>query len=88
MIINLLINLVVLLIGAIFSWLPQVTTLPTIGGYDIDTALVTGIGYFHKFAETFWPLQYMFNAFLFLMAYYLLKIGITFFLGHRAPGSK
>ncbi len=88
MIINILINVIVLIIGAIFSWLPIVSTLPTIAGYDIDGALVSGMGYFNTFTTTFWPVAYMFQAFLFLMAYYLLKIGIIFFLGHRAPGKK
>lgn len=88
MIINLLINLVILILGAIFSWLPVVTTLPQIGGYDIDGSLVTGIGYLHTFTTSFWPLQYMFNAFLFLMGYYSIKMAVTFFLGHRAPGQK
>lgn len=88
MITNLLINLVVLILGAIFSWLPQVTKLPTINGYDIDTALVTGVGQLHTFMITFWPLQYMFYGFLFIMGYYALKMAVTFFLGHRAPGQK
>ena len=86
MIVNLFLNLIVLFIGAIFSWLPQVTTLPMIAGYDIDTALVSGMGQFHAFTQTFWPIQDMFYAFLFLMVYYITITGIRFFLGHRAPG--
>jgi hypothetical protein len=88
MITNLLINLLVLILGAIFSWLPVVTTLPTIAGFDIDGALSTGIGQLHTFTQTFWPIQYMFNGFLFLLLYYMLKMAVTFFLGHRAPGMK
>lgn len=88
MITNLLINLVVLILGAIFSWLPQVTTLPTINGYDIDGALVTGVGQLNVFMTTFWPIKYMFYGFLFLMGYYAIKIVVVFFLGHRAPGGK
>jgi ABC-type phosphate/phosphonate transport system permease subunit len=88
MIINLLIGLITLILGAIFSWLPIVTTLPTIAGFDIDGALVTGMGQFNTFVTTFWPLDYMFKAFLVLMGYYGLKMLITFFLGHRAPGTK
>jgi len=85
---NLFINLVVLILGAIFSWLPVVTTLPTIYGFDIDGALVTGVGQLHTFTQTFWPIQYMFGAFLFLMTYYIVKMAVGFFLGHRAPGQK
>jgi hypothetical protein len=85
---NLFINLVVLILGAVFSWLPEVKTLPTIGGFDIDGALVTGMGQVHTFFSTFWVLQYMFYGFLALMGYYALKMAVTFFLGHRAPGQK
>lgn len=85
MITNLLLNVVVLFIGAIFSWLPQVTTLPTIMGVDVDGALVTGVGQLYQFTDTFWPLGYMFNGFIFLMGYYIIKLGIRFLLGHRGP---
>ncbi len=86
MIFNLLINLFVLIIGAIFNRLPQVTTLPTIGGYDIDAALVTGMGDLHTFMVAFWPLQDMFYGFLAIMAYFGIKMLARVFLGHRAPG--
>lgn len=86
MIINFLLNIIVLVVGAIFAWLPDVTVLPTIGGYDIDSAFVTGIGSFNTFTQTFWPLKIVFTGFLFLMGYYAIKIGVKFFLGHRAPG--
>ncbi len=85
MIVLLLINLIVIILGVIFSWLPQVTTLPEIGGYDIDTALSQGMGYVHSFFTTFWPLQIMFDGFLVLMLYYISMMTLRFFLGHRAP---
>ncbi len=88
MIVSLFINFVILVIGAIFSFLPVVTTLPTIGGFDIDAALVTGIGQFNTVANAFWPLYYVFLGFLALLVYFAVKIGIRFFLGHRAPGSQ
>lgn len=88
MIINLLIGLIVLIIGAIFSWLPIVTTLPAIGVFDIDNALVHGVGQLHTFITTFWPIDYMFKGFLFLMGYYIIKMTVNFFLGHRTPGNK
>lgn len=87
MIIAFLFNLIVLLIGAVFSLLPQVTALPTIGGYDIDGALVTGMGEVNAFFTAFWFLKYMFIGFLVLMSYYSLKMIIRFIIGHRAPGS-
>lgn len=87
MIVAFLFNLIVLVIGAVFSILPAVTTLPTINGFDIDAALVSGMGQVHTFFITFWPLSIMFQGFLFLMGYYALKIGIRFIIGHRAPSA-
>lgn len=87
MIIAFLFNLIVLIIGAIFSILPQVTTLPTIAGFDIDAALVSGMGEVNAFFNAFWFAKYMFGGFLVLMSYYSLKLIIRFIVGHRAPGS-
>lgn len=87
MIIAFLFNLIVLIISAVFSILPQVTTLPTIAGFDIDAALVTGMGEVNAFFTAFWFAKYMFLGFLVLMSYYSLKLIIRFIVGHRAPGS-
>lgn len=87
MIINLLLNVVVLFIGALFSWLPQVTTLPYIVDYDIDTALVNGVGQLRTFFEAFWVLGIMFQGFIFLLGYYSIKMVLKFFLGSRSPTS-
>lgn len=87
MIIAFLFNLIVLIIGAVFSILPQITTLPTIGGFDIDSALVSGMGELNAFMATFWFLKDLFIGFLVLMAYFSLKLIIRFLVGHRAPGS-
>lgn len=88
MIFNLLINLILLILGAVLDvfHLARVTTLPTIGGFDIDTNLVTGMGELKTFMGAFWPLQDMFYGFLALMAYFALKMFLGFVLGHRAPG--
>lgn len=88
MITNIFINLVILILGAIFSFFPVVNTLPTIAGFNIDANMLLGMGYINTVFQTFWPLAYMFQAFLFLMGYYILKIIVVFFLGHRAPTSK
>jgi len=85
MIIAFLFNLIVLIIASIFSLLPTVETLPTIGGFDIDTALVTGVGQLNAFVTAFWPIKYLFYGFLFIMGYYAFKIGLRFLIGHRAP---
>ncbi len=72
-------------VNYIFSFFPAVLTLPKIGSYDIDGALVSGIGQFHTVSNALWPLQIMFEGFLFLMAYYALKILANLIFGHRAP---
>jgi len=86
MIIDLFIGLVVAILTSIFSWLPAITTLPTINGFDIDTALVNGIGQFNTFINAFWPIKDMFYGFLALLAYFSIKVIAKAFLGSRAPG--
>lgn len=88
MIFNFLINLVLLIIGAILDvfHLSRVTTLPTIGGFDIDGSLVTGMAELKTFMVAFWPIQDMFYGFLALVAYFAVKMFLGFILGHRAPG--
>lgn len=85
MITTLLLNIIIMFVGALFFWLPQVTTLPTIMGYDIDTALVNGVGMLNTWLNAFWPMQYLIGGFLVLMGYYGLKMLLRFILGHRAP---
>jgi len=86
MIINLFLNVIVLFIGAIFSWLPPITALPSIANFDLDTALTNGMGMVHTFFNSFWAIGYMFEGFLVLMAYFGVKMAIKFVLGHRTPG--
>lgn len=86
MIIAFLFNLIVLVIGSVFSLLPAVATLPVVNGFDIDSALVVGMGELHTFVTAFWPLYDLFQAFLFLMGYFAFKIGLRFLIGHRTPG--
>lgn len=86
MITNLIINVFVLFVGAVFSLLPQITTLPTIAGFDIDSALVSGVGQMRAFFVAFWPLAILMQGFAALMAYFILKMGLKFLFGSRAPG--
>lgn len=86
MIIQLLLQIIITAFTILFSWLPTVSTLPPIAGYDIDGALVTGVGEFKTISTVFWPLQDLYLGFLFLMGYYIIKIILKLFLGHRAPG--
>ena len=85
MLIMLLWNVVILAIGSIFAWLPIVVTLPNIVGYNIDGALITGMGYVNQVITNIWPLYYVVQGMLYLMLYYTIKMGLRFLLGHRAP---
>lgn len=85
MIVAFLFNLIVLVVGAVFSLLPEVSTLPTVAGYDIDAAMVSGMGMIRTISSSFWYLTVLFQGFLVIMGYYALKIGIRAIIGHRAP---
>lgn len=87
MIVSLILNFIVLIVGVLFSWTDRVTSLPTIAGYNIDAALVQGMGYTKTFFQTFWPLSIMFQGFLVLMSYYMVKMVLRLFLGSRAPAN-
>ena len=65
--------------------LPTIETLPTILGVDIDTQLSQGVGMFYTFADAIFPIYDVFLGLLVLMGYYAVKMGLRFFLGHRAP---
>lgn len=78
---------VVYILNAIFGIFGTVTTLPTIGGYDIDAALVTGMGSFYAFTNAMWPVTDVMGGVAVLYTYYFVKMVARFLLGHRAPGS-
>jgi hypothetical protein len=73
------------LLSAVFSWLPKVTTLPTILGVDIDTQLAQGVGAFYTVANVIWPIKDVYYGALVLLGYYAMKMVLRFFLGGRAP---
>ena len=85
MIIEWVLNTIVLLLNGVFGLFPVVTTLPSIGGFDIDANLVTGIGEARTFFTAFWPFLVVFQGFLFLLGYYAVKMLIRLFLGSRTP---
>ena len=73
------------LLTEIFSWLPKIDTLPSILGVDIDSQLISGVALFNAYSDVVWPIADVFTAFLLLLAYYVIKIVLRFFLGNRAP---
>ena len=84
MLIHILLVIFTVALSLIFAWFPIITTLPTIGGFDIDSALVNGMGQFNTFVNAFWFLEVIFQGFLFLMGYYTLKLLLRFLLGNRS----
>jgi hypothetical protein len=75
------------ILTTIFSWLPTVTTLPTINGINVDTSLVEAVGMFHAYVTSIWVLGDLFEGVIFYVSYLAIKMALRFFLGHRAPGS-
>lgn len=74
------------LITAAFSWIPTVTTLPSIGGIDIDAYFVQGMGFFYSYIDAYWPLKDLWTAVLFFLGYLMFKnIVLRFFFGSRSP---
>lgn len=86
MIVQTFIQLFIGLLSILFSWTGVVTSLPSIGGYDLDTALIGGVAEFQTYANSVWPIRDVFIGFGFMLGYYFLKMVLKFFLGHRAPG--
>lgn len=73
------------LLNAVFSFLPSITALPTILGYNTDSAMLQGVGSFQSFSASIWPLRDLFVAALFWVGYLSLKLIVRVFLGSRAP---
>lgn len=86
MIINLILNILVDAISVVFIAFDPITTLPVVGGVDIDANLVTAIGWFNRITVALWPLAVMMEAFLFIMGWYVIKLTLKLFLGSRTPG--
>lgn len=71
-----------------FFFLPVVNTLPNIAGYDIDTALVTGVGQAYQFAGVIWPIYDVLLGALVLWTFHALMLFVKLLIGHRAPVSQ
>ena len=79
------VQIVATILNAIVSWLPSVTTLPTIGGVDIDTALVQGVGQTYGFANAIWVIHDVLIGAAVIWGYYAIKLVVRLVIGHRAP---
>ena len=72
-------------LGVVFSVFGTVTTLPNVLGFDIDSALITGIQYFNQIATVFWPLKLELLGVLSIFAYIGIKKIIIITMGSRSP---
>jgi len=87
MIITLLINLLLLIFASLFTLLPEVTIadIPFAGEF-IRSTLVTAIGIWNGFLETFPYAETAWNMFLYvILPFEILMLIAKFFLGHRLP---
>lgn len=85
MIISTILDLITFFVSIITHLLPTVTTLPNIAGFNIDSALVSGVGQLNQFTNAFWPIADMLFAFFALVSYYILKKIAILILGSRSP---
>lgn len=83
MIISYLVLAVLDFLNALFSWLPQVTALPTVFGFNSDTALSTVFGYWNGFIQVVWPLEIVWYWILFYYFFRISLLGLKFILGQR-----
>lgn len=86
MIFNFLLNIFVGILSIIFQGLPKITTLPTVVGFDLDSALVQGVGYLNTIFTVYWYLKDMFYGALVIFIYYGVKMVLKAVLGSRTPG--
>lgn len=86
MITTLVVGILVSFFSEVFSMFPVVTKLPTIAGYDIDSAFTAAGGQIHQFLTDVWIVNDVLLGALFLFAYYGIKMILKLLLGHRAPG--
>lgn len=66
-------------ISVFTAWLPDVFTLGSIAGFDVDALFVTGIGFFKTIYVDLWWFQTLFHGFVFLMSYYVTMMTLRLF---------
>lgn len=83
MITTIFLNIISFILSTIFSFLPTVTELPSIGGYSLDTIFITIFGYVHGMYTAFPPFEIVFQCLFFYYALKVTLLGLKFLLGHR-----
>lgn len=70
---------VVFLVSLLFFWLPVVDTLPTIAGFDVDSALVSVFSTLRGIFALIPPLQVVWNALLIYYGFVILLMMIPLY---------
>lgn len=81
-----ILQFVVAILAALLSWLPNVSSLPTVLGVDVDANMINAMSYFYSATDSFWPVRDLFIGVLFYTTYLGIKLLARLMLGHRAPG--
>lgn len=63
------------------SFLPAGDVLP----YNLDPLVLNAVTYYNLFAEIFWPLQIVMQAFIYYLGFLIAMKLMKLILGHRAP---
>jgi len=71
MLIFFLLKAVVLIVGIFLSILPSVAVLPVVAGLDLDSVILTGIGYFNYLSDKIPPLAIFMAGFSFVLTFKL-----------------
>jgi len=85
MIFSSILTVIVAALNAIFSYFPQVTTLPTFGSVNLDSVFTTGVQYFNYLSTVFPPLTTIKNAAIIYITFKASMMFLKLVLGHRAP---
>ena len=83
MIVQYLLQIAVVMINFVFSWLPSVDKLPTILGIDTDYQLEYYIGMIYRLSDSFWLIGDIIVVFIILIGYFVKKRTLRFFFGAR-----
>jgi len=81
MIIILLLNFLLLIIGAVFSFFPVVLELP----FGIDGFLTTAVGYFIGIFDTIPYLEVVWTSFKWIIVFEIALLVLKLFFGSRSP---
>jgi len=89
MIITFILNIILIVFAGLFNFIPAVTisSIPVIGSF-LSNLLITMVGIFNGFMETFPYAVIVWHMFLWvILPFEILLIVVKFFLGSRVPAN-